>query len=42
MLLQRCLLSLAKKHPSVWEQLGAFKFNDDDEYVKEVITTRKA
>lgn len=24
------------------EQLGTFKFNDDNEYAKEVITTRKA
>lgn len=38
----QCLLTLAKKHPSVSEQLGTFKFNDDNEYAKEVITTRKA
>lgn len=38
----QCLLTSAKKHPSVREQLGTFKFNDDSEYAKEVITTRKA
>lgn len=38
----RCLLTLAKKHPSVWEQWGAFKFNDNNEHTKQVITTRKA
>lgn len=38
----QCLLTSAKKHPSVREQLGTFKFNDDSKYAKEVITTRKA
>lgn len=42
MLLCQCLLTSAKKHPSVWGQQGAFKFNDDNEHTKEVITTRRA
>lgn len=41
MLLFWCLLTLAKKHPSIWEQQEAFKFNGGNDQAKEVITARR-
>lgn len=41
MLLFWCLLTLAKKHPSIWEQQGAFKFSGGNDQAKEVITARR-
>lgn len=36
-----CLLTLAKKHPSIWEQQEAFKFNGGNDQAKEMITARR-